>query len=274
MDGIYKVTDFESQIDRVVAHGYDRGPDIGYMKLDQHYRPKLGMFTVITGIPGHGKTEFLDQVIIKLAEKHGWKFALYSPENFPLFQHFIKLAEKIEGQNFKGFDKAALRTSKKWVGEHFTWIYPSDKEPVTLEIVLEKVRYLVESEGINGFVLDPWGEIEHNRGNMSETDYTSQSLSKIRRFSREYEVHTWVVAHPTKLQKDKNTGNYPVPTPYDISGSASWRNKLDFCITVHRPDIHKNELQVHILKVKFKQMGKIGQVDFNYDYETGRITEK
>ena len=274
MEGIYKVKDFESQIDRVVTHGYDQGPGTGYFALDQHYRPKSGMFTVITGIPGMGKSEFLDQIIVRLAEKHGWRFALYSPENFPLQQHFIKLAEKIEGQNFRKFDKSALRTAKQWIGDHFTWIYPPDKEPVTLDVILEKAKYLIESEGINGFVLDPFGEIEHNRGNMSETDYTSHSLSKIRRFSREYDIHTWIVAHPTKLQKDKITGNYPVPTPYDISGSASWRNKLDFCITVHRPDILKNELQVYIQKVKFKQLGKIGQVDFLYDYETGRFKEK
>ena len=274
MEGVYKVKDFESQIDDIIKNGYDRGPEIGFYSLDQHYRPKLGMFTVITGIPGHGKSEFLDQITVNLAHKYDWKFAMYSPENFPMHQHFLKIGEKFTGFNLRDWGTLGLNSSKKWIQDHYSWIYPSDKEPVTLDVVLERVRFLIETEGIQGFVLDPWGELEHNRGGLSETDYTSLSLSKIRRFSREYDIHTWIVAHPTKLQKDKVTGNYPIPSPYDISGSAAWRNKLDFCLTIHRPDIHKNELQVHILKVKFKQLGKIGSVSFDYNYETGRFTEK
>ena len=70
---------------------------------------------------------------------------------------------------------------------------------------------------------------------MSETEYISQSLTTIRKFARRYDVHVWVVAHPTKMQKD-NDGNYPIPTAYDAAGSTHWRNKADnvlFCVEVN-----------------------------------------
>jgi twinkle protein len=77
----------------------------------------------------------------------------------------------------------------------------------------------------------------------------------------------WVVAHPTKLKKLDN-GGYPPPTPYDISGSAHWRNKPDNCITVYR-DMESNDVDVHIQKVRFKEIGKIGKATLRYDVATG-----
>ena len=61
------------------------------------------------------------------------------------------------------------------------------------------------------------------------------SLGQIRRFARIYAVHVWLVAHPQKLYR-RDDGSYPVPTPYDISGSAHWRNKADNCVTVWRDE--------------------------------------
>ena len=62
MEGVYKVKDFESQIDDIIKNGYDRGPEIGFYSLDQHYRPKLGMFTVIRRPP----TAILDCPVLYL----------------------------------------------------------------------------------------------------------------------------------------------------------------------------------------------------------------
>jgi twinkle protein len=69
-----------------------------------------------------------------------------------------------------------------------------------------------------------------------------------------------------KMQKDKD-GNYPVPRPYDISGSAHWYNKADNCIAIWR-DVANNpqQTQVHIQKVRFNGTGHPGMADLIYDY--------
>jgi twinkle protein len=135
-------------------------------------------------------------------------------------------------------------------------------------------KVLILRKGIKGLVIDPWNELDHSRpSNLSETEYISQCLSKIRRFARLHNIHIWLIAHPTKLRKEDN-GNYPVPTPYDISGSAHWRNKADNCISIWR-DLNDRDtpVQIHVQKVRFKEIGQVGMVELNYDYKSGRYSD-
>ena len=69
-----------------------------------------------------------------------------------------------------------------------------------------------------------------------------------------------------KLNKGPD-GNYPVPRPYDISGSAHWFNKADNCIAIWRDVMNNPQLtQVHIQKVRFNSTGHPGVAELLYDY--------
>src|SRR5690606_3245979 len=115
-------------------------------------------------------------------------------------------------------------------------------------------------------------EIEHiTKPGQSETQYISDALSRIRRFARDHGVHVWLVAHPAKLYKEKDSGEYPVPTPYDVSGSAHWRNKADNCITIYRHLTDDNKpIEVHIQKIRKKYVGQIGMVEMSYNRVCGQ----
>lgn len=39
-----------------------------------------GELTIITGVPNSGKSEWIDALLVNLAEQHGWSFALCSME--------------------------------------------------------------------------------------------------------------------------------------------------------------------------------------------------
>jgi twinkle protein len=57
---------------------------------------------------------------------------------------------------------------------------------------------------------------------------------------------------------------------YDISGSANWRNKADFGLSVWRN--LKDPLapiQVHVQKVRFNETGELGMGLFRFDPLTG-----
>jgi len=87
------------------------------------------------------------------------------------------------------------------------------------------------SYGIRGLVIDPYNELDHQRpSNVSETEYVSQMLTKIKRFAQHYDVATWFVCHPKQMQNW--TGG--APNLYDISGSAHFVNKADVGLVVHR----------------------------------------
>jgi twinkle protein len=106
---------------------------------------------------------------------------------------------------------------------------------------------------------------------MSETEFIGKCLRKSRKFARKNDIHLFIIAHPTKLLKNKD-GEYPIPELWDVSGSAHWRNKADNGICVHR-DYEKNETVIYVQKIKFKYCGKQGECILKYDLKSGRYYE-
>ena len=107
----------------------------------------------------------------------------------------------------------------------------------------------------------------------SSVSASRQALTQIRRFARNHGVHVWVVAHPQKLYR-RDDGLYPVPTPYDISGSAHWRNKADNCLTLWRDEKEPDQpVHLHVQKIRFREVGKVGMVALQFDRVTGRYKE-
>jgi twinkle protein len=244
--------------------------------LADFYTIKKKQFTVLTGIPGAGKSAFLDCMLVNLALRSGWKFAVTSVENQPLEDHLSVLLEIYAGQPFSEgpTSRMSLSTVNKsldWFQEHFYFVLP-DEQDRTLGGIISLVNELE----VDGVVVDPWNELEHRRpAQMTETEYVSQALSRMRHHARLHDQHWWLVAHPTKLQKDKSTGKYLVPTLYDIAGSAHFRNKADFGLVVWRDaDVENGPSTVFVQKVRFRWCGKLGQCDLYFDRVTGRFSEQ
>jgi twinkle protein len=224
-----------------------------------------------------GKSPWLHALQVNLSTQYGWKHAQFSPESYPTAMHYNSLIELVQGNSQDMLTDDLYTEGIEFVDEHFNFIYPPE-DNCTVDALLEIFGRVHDNFGCDTITIDPWNEIEHRRPNwMSETEYISFALSKIRRFCRDREIHGFLVVHPTKPQKDKN-GDYPVPNPYDAAGSAHFRNKLDFCICVHRPNIGKHGLddytQVHVQKVKMKNLGKLGCAELSYDWRSGRYAER
>lgn len=225
--GVYELMDVEDRFDVLYEFGLQRGAPTGWPSLDTHYTVMTGQWTLVTGIPGHGKSSWLDALLVNLAQHQGWKFGMFSPENQPIERHYASLMEKVARAPFNEGSVPRITpevkdAKKSWLNEHFKVILPDDeKGNWTIDGVLSLAKTLVYRFGIKGLVIDPWNELDHSRPSaVSETDHISASLTKIRRFSRENDVHIWVVAHPAKLNRSAD-GKYPVPTMYDISGCHS-----------------------------------------------------
>lgn len=272
--GIITVEDVSNDVFSLYEHGSGPGLSTGWSDVDEFYTVRPGEWTAVTGIPGHGKSEFIDALLMNLSYQYGWKFALFSPENQPIAEHVKKLLEKCVDKPFGAGPKERISPEELlagmgWLNDRFCFVVP---ENPTVEEIISIGKKMVRRYGINGIVIDPWNEIDHHRpSSMTETEYISHALSQFRRFARECQIHLWLVAHPTKLQKDKVTNKYPVPTLYDISGSAHWRNKADNGITVFR---HIGEddfpVEIHVQKIRFKAVGKVGTAKLRYDRITGR----
>ena len=271
MVGVFSITDFLPDIENLYNYGLPAGADTGMWGFDQHLKFHKGYLTTITGVPGHGKSDFLDHIIVKLLQRHGWKGAFYSPENRPTELHISKLLKKISQRPFMGQDRMTQDEIYEalYLLENSIYFVKPEKD-FTLESILSKVAELKNRRNIDWFVIDAWNKLEHQYSE-SETKYIGQSLDKLVNFCERYNVHCFLVAHPRKIAK-RDGKNYDIPTLYDIAGSANFFNKTDNGITVYR-NFDNNTVEVHIQKVKFSHWGKVGQQNFTYDTATGLYVE-
>lgn len=275
--GVHELTDVEDRLEVLYEFGLSSGVTTRWPSVDTHYTVKPGQMTIVTGIPGHGKSSWLDALFVNIAEAHGWVFGLFSPENQPIERHYASLMEKYVRAPFnKGYreriSQSQKNAAKTWLNNHFKVLLPDEEDGNwSIEGVLSLAKILVYRYGIRGLIIDPWNELDHARpSNITETDHISASLTKIRRFARMNGVHVWVVAHPTKLQPSAD-GKYPVPTPYMISGGAHWRNKADNAIAIYRNVGQEDDdiCDIHVQKIRFKEIGRVGRVSLRCDNSCG-----
>lgn len=271
ISGVIYVGDCVDELGTLYDNGLPPGDAIGVPEFDKLLTFEHMRLTTVTGIPSHGKSEFIDFILAKLMLRHGWKVAYYSPENYPRSLHISKMIEKIVGKAFRGnnrMTRGEMANCSEYLEERLFFINPED-EDFSLDSILTHCKKLVRKYGLRAIVIDPWNKLDHTIPNgMNETTYISKQLDKLTKFAQVNLCHVFLIAHPTKMRKMDN-GKYDVPTLYDIAGSAHFFNKTDNGITVHR-DFDTGVVSVYVTKVKFKHIGKTGYQDFFYDLENGR----
>ena len=278
IEGVFEVADLAEDVVDLYRNNQRPGVSTGWSVLDQYYTVREGELTVVTGIPSHGKSEWMDALMVNMAEDHGWSFGVFSPENYPVSNHIAKLVEKHCRKSFRtGVNRISqheLVCALEWAHQHF-YFAVNGENALNLDAILAKAKGMVARYGIRAFLIDPWNEIDHTMDAEREDLYISASLTSIRRFGRKYGVHMFVVAHPAKMHRDKVTGSYPVPTLYDISGGAAWRNKADNGIVIWRDVLDPEQKTiVYVQKIKNRQNGSLGNVSLYWTSIGGRYLEQ
>lgn len=223
MNNLITFENLNDSIHKYYSHGITPGLSSGWDKLDKYFLLQKGLLNIVTGVPSSGKTEWMDQLILHTIKLHNWHWTVFSPENWPLSYHFQKLSEKwtgkpmFDGYNIPRMNQEEMEETIHDLSGSIVFIDPPQTN-MTIDPILKLVQQSKDEFDTDAFILDPWNELEHNRPkNMSETEYIGYTLTRVRNFARKNQIDMFIVAHPTKLQK-KDDGNYPVPTPYDISG--------------------------------------------------------
>lgn len=277
LDQILTVDDVEGELDDIFENGYPEGYKTGFHEFDKHYSFLPRRVTTVTGISHHGKSDMVDQWMIRLAVRHAVKCGVFSPEN-ETTEQVIKLMQKYAGQPIhKRLDRPAMSkdmyaASKTFVNKHF-FFFDTDKVNMTIDGLLKKAEELVLRYGIFLFLIDPYNYIESRREkSQTETEYVSEIMGKLKIFAKKYNVHVILVAHPTKVPKDRNTGKAEIPNLQMISGSGNFLNKTDGGIVAYR-NFDTGLTDVLIQKAKPFYVGKVGGVTWHYDVPTGLYAE-
>ena len=252
----------------------------GLHALDAVIRwPGEGRLIVVTGYPGSGKSTFARWVMVQLMLKYNnRKFQVFSPENSPWSEFAATCAEVLVGKPFRTYGRADAEPmtddevlwATEWLRSRITFLVAdaADKAP-TLEWILERGGMSVLREGTTDLVIDPFNQVEAQRGGLSETDYIGLCLQRISAFCLRHGCNCWVIVHPAKTQSAKPGGDLPVPTLRDASGSAHWWNRADLGVTVHAST--GGGARIIVQKMRFARWGqRYGAVELELDVPTGR----
>ncbi len=239
----------------------------GMPGMDRHYRIRMGDFCVVTGIPGHGKSTFVNDMLCRAVERYGWRVAIASFEQHPQADHRRALREWFcrcpiadeHGQPI-ALDEDIARADA-WIDEHFVFIVPDDDDLANLSWVLEKCASAVIRYGCRVVTIDPWNELDHDRpSDISLTEYTGKAIKEFKRLARSVDCHVIVVAHPTKLAGGERPGLY------SISDSAHWANKPDVGVVVWKPNMEGQIAEIKVVKSRYHdQIGYPGKLTMRYN---------
>lgn len=259
--GLYRLSEFP-QTDALETFS------TGWTTLDGQLRLFPGEFMVVSGIPGHGKSTWVVNLLVNTAELHSWRSAIFSPEMPVVPQLRDKIRRVRLRRSIDMADKAILAEADEWIEKNFVFIDAdptgANDEEYDLDWLLDRATDAVLRDAVRVLVVDPWNEIEHaKRRDETVTDYIGRSIRALKRFARLYEVVVIVIAHPTKdVAKE---GKSRPPTLYDIENSAHWFNKCDHGVIVDWPDSNIAESVIRVAKVRFSESGERGQVRLKFD---------
>ena len=268
LENVSTYKDIEHEVLDFVYNGFKPGFQVGLKNFDDIFSTYTGQFITVTGIPSSGKSDFVDQMVVGYNKNYGWKTAYASPENAPTYLHAHKLIRKV----WEGMPSKADVGTDKWnnvtqhVNDNFFFI---DMDRYTLESVLRKGAELVKRKGIKCLVIDPFNKIRDVDAKTEDVNkYTMEYLTKIETFCKKYDVLVIVVAHPTKMYKDKD-GQMEEPTMYNIKGGGEWYDASYHGILVHR-NYEEKTVKAKILKVKFQNLGENGaEAHFKWEPKSG-----
>ena len=267
LENVTTFRDIEDEVTDFVRNGFKPGFQIGLQNFDDIFSTYTGQFITVTGIPSSGKSDFVDQMVVGYNNNYGWKTAFASPENQPTYLHAHKLMRK----TWQGMPTKEDIGGERWnqIADHCNGnYYHIDMERYTLDSVLKKAAELVKRKGIKCLVIDPFNKVRDVGGSDDVNRYTMEYLAKIEIFAKKYDVLVFIVAHPTKMYKDKD-GKIEEPTMYNIKGGGEWYDASYHGILVHR-DYEAKTVKAKVLKVKFQNLGENGaEAHFKWEPKSG-----
>lgn len=257
IDGVYYLEDIFPSMLSNFKNGIQLAPTTRFGEMDDYFRWKKGELNLFVGYGNHGKTFFALQLMLTKSIWDGWKWAIFSPENYPANDFYDDLVEMHAGKWLRDMTEQEYTDSCHFISEHIFYVYPDDGHDV--HSINERFRYLVMKKGVDGVMIDPFNQLDHlQKAYQREDQYLSEIFKDLKRFALLNNVCYNIIAHPKNpsYQQDKSL---PVVDMYDIAGGAAWGNKMDNIISYYRPNFHNNKndpnVQIYIQKLKRKRTG-------------------
>jgi twinkle protein len=248
---------------------------------------RQGEFNIWTGFNNEGKSQFLIFLCVLKALKEDWKFAFFTPENYPPDEFFDDLIHTITGKTTDKNDKDFCMTEQEYlhafdrIKNNFFFVYP-EKDGIpdfTIEKIESVFEYLHWEKGVKAVIVDPYIKIRHEMmAGEQEHLYASRFMMDRINFTRKNNLSYHLVMHQTTPRKEKD-GNYPSPNIYNIKGGGTFGDSCDNVISVWRPNrgVDPSDTTVMIKSDKIKKQKLVGipsEILIDFDRKTNRYISK
>ncbi len=257
VDGINYLEDvFESMLINF-RKGIQLAPTTRFKTIDEYFRWKKGDVNLFSGYANYGKTTYAIQLMLIKSIYDGWKWAVFSPENFPANDFYDDIVEMYVGKWLSRMTEDEYCDACDFINQHIFYVYPENEHDI--QSIHDKFRYLVLKKGVDGVMIDPFNQLDKNQKPYERDDqYLSETLKDIKRFALLNSVVYNIVIHPKNptYEKDKPL---PAVKMYDLAGGAMWGNKADSITIYDRPEFYKDKnspiVKIHQIKTKRKRTG-------------------
>lgn len=264
-----------SEIEELDPHNME-GFKTGLKGLDDELmKIFVGGVTLITGMPSAGKTTFLNEVAL-MSMDNGFPVFLFSREllnglsvgwlnNVAAGRRNMR---KIQLRDEKAF-YVVNDDAKKKIKEHYNsdfYVY-KDEEGNDVESLLTSMEMCACKKGVKTFIIDNLMTVQldcDEQGmNKAQTDF----ITRLIKFSMQYDVAVVVVAHPRKMPSGQEIGMF------DVAGSSNIVNLATRTISLRRiKDKDKEDVKykyygydVVISIVKDRIFGSTKEIPVYYD---------
>ena len=231
--------------------GDSKGETTYFNSIDPHWRWKRGEVNIMHGIPNHGKTTLMLQLMLIKSIKEGTKWGIFSPEQNPPIDFYKDLIHMKVGQSTEHYhpnqmDLQTYKDAMDWMAEHFYFVYPKDDSP-TPKYINDRFEELIIKHNIDGCMTDPFNQLTNDWMSVGGRDdkYIEVFLAGEKRFALDHNIYKIIVCHPkgnvekvTERNQDDevmNAGNHQIPDQYNLAGGAMWSNKTDNLMCTYQP---------------------------------------
>ena len=281
-DVIY-LDDIQDKMIKIFREGREPAQTTYIKELDKHFKWLRGDVSIFAGIGNHGKSTFVNQLALFQAMNKGSKIAVFSPENNPpdyFYNDIIHtyLSKPVESNFVNKADESEYLKALDFVKDHIFYIYPEVEMP-TQKYINERFQLLIENEGVDFCITDPFNQLIREWHEFSRDDkYIGQYLQLEKRFAQKFKINKITVTHPNSTIKlEEGTGEAQRPTIFNLAGGAMWNNHSDNICFVHRPykRTQPDNTLVEFTSEKIKKqkiVGVPGLVEFHFNRHTNRFT--
>ncbi|MCQ4139200.1 hypothetical protein [Chryseobacterium sp. EO14] len=254
---------------------------------------------LIGGEPNHGKSQFTNELVMQLIEKHNFKVAVFTTESGDVEKVFTHFCGLYQGKPYSlirpdgSKNPYAMSDAEADEAEYFLrdklYIFKQNRKDSSYQKLdniykeLEKAERLYDIK-FDTMVIDPIYDVDDFEPKASEV---LRCLNRINLEAEEHNRFDIIVNHVAETQKtmDHKTGKRKklLALADEFYGGKNNNRKAMLQVLVHRPEpnnnpeygpiVKENQTNVHILKVKPEGIAKWGVYDIYFDWKSRRYYE-